>query len=310
MNERPVLLTGSNGQLGFELQRALALLGPVVALDRHACDLADPDALRRQIAEHRPAIIVNAAAYTAVDRAETEPEQAEAINAQAPGVLGEAAAAVDALVVHYSTDYVFDGLAASAYRESDAPRPVNVYGRSKRAGEKALQESGAKHLIFRTSWVVGAHGNNFAKTMLRLAMERETLKVVADQYGAPTSAAFLADVTAFVLGQYMRMKEPEHFPFGLYHLTAAGATSWHGYAAYVLTAARQAGYPLKLAADGLFAISSRDYPLPAARPANSRLDCSLAQQTFGFYLPPWQQGVAHVLEQIFQNGVRSPLEIR
>jgi dTDP-4-dehydrorhamnose reductase len=303
MKPPTILLTGCKGQLGFELQRALALLGPVLALDRQACDLSDPENLRRLVFRHRPAVIVNAAAYTAVDRAETETEQAEIINAQAPGALGESAAAIGALVVHYSTDYVFDGLAAGAYRECDAPHPVNVYGHSKLAGEQALQNSGAKSLIFRTSWVVGAHGNNFAKTMLRLAKERASLKVVADQYGAPTSAALLADATALILGQYLQASEAERFPFGLYHLTAAGATSWYEYAAYVLAAARQRGLPLKLAGNGLKAISSREYPLPAARPANSRLDCALVQDTFGLYLPPWQQGVEHVLTRIFQDVV-------
>ncbi|MDR1889850.1 MAG: dTDP-4-dehydrorhamnose reductase [Zoogloeaceae bacterium] len=295
----PVLLLGCNGQLGFELRRALAPLWPVVALDHHACDLADPVALRCRmdalLAEHRPAIIVNAAAYTAVDRAETEPERAHAINALAPGVLGEAAARSGALVVHYSTDYVFDGQLARAYKESDAPNPLNVYGNSKLAGERALRASGAKHLIFRTSWVFGAHGDNFAKTMLWLAAERESLNVVSDQYGAPTPAALLADVSAQILARYRRA---ENFPFGLYHLTATGETNWHDYAACVIAIARRAGYPLRLAADGLKAIPASDYPRTAARPANSRLDCGLIQRTFGLQLPPWEEGVERVLRQI------------
>ncbi|MDR3054910.1 MAG: dTDP-4-dehydrorhamnose reductase [Zoogloeaceae bacterium] len=293
----PILLLGCNGQLGFELQRALAPLGQVIALDHHACDLSDPAALRRQITEHRPGIIVNAAAYTAVDRAESEPEMANAVNALAPGVLGEAAARAGALIVHYSTDYVFDGQSAEPYQESDAPNPLNVYGQSKLAGEQALRASGAKHLIFRTSWVFGAHGNNFVKTMLRLATERETLNVVADQYGAPTSAALLAEVTAQILTQY---RPAEQFPFGLYHLTASGATNWHAYAARVIAAARGAGRPLKLAADGLNAIPASAYPLPAARPANSRLDCSLLQRAFGLQLPSWQAGVDRVLQEILR----------
>ncbi|GHT96940.1 NAD(P)-dependent oxidoreductase [Betaproteobacteria bacterium] len=296
----PILLTGCNGQLGFELQTALTALGlPILALNHQTCDLSDHAALRRLLAEHRPSIIVNAAAYTAVDRAETEPELANAVNALAPGILGEAAAAIGALVVHYSTDYVFDGQSAEPYRESDAPNPLNVYGHSKLAGERALQASGAKHLIFRTSWVFGAHGNNFAKTMLRLAAERETLNVVADQYGAPTSAALLAEVTAQILREYL---SSETFPFGLYHLTASGATNWHAYAAHVIAAARDfygnARPSLKLAADGLNAITASAYPLPAARPANSRLDCSLLQRRFGLRLPPWQEGVDRVLQQI------------
>ena len=295
----PILLTGCNGQLGFELQTALAALGlPVLAFNHQGCDLADPDALRRLVAEHRPAIIVNAAAYTAVDRAETAPELARAVNALAPGVLGEAAAAIDALVVHYSTDYVFDGQLADAYKESDAPNPLNVYGKSKLAGERALQASGAKHLIFRTSWVFGAQGNNFAKTMLRLAAERETLNVVADQYGAPTSTALLAEVSARILTRYLNA---ENIPFGLYHLTASGATNWHAYAARVIAAARRAQRPLKLANDGLKAIPASDYPLPAARPTNSRLDCGLLQRTFGLQLPSWQEGVDKALQQILQT---------
>jgi dTDP-4-dehydrorhamnose reductase len=297
----PILLLGCKGQLGFELQRALSSLGPLVALDRRGCDLADSAVLRRRIeeliAQHRPDILVNAAAYTAVDRAESEPEPAEAINARAPGVLGEVAVRHGMLVVHYSTDYVFDGQNAAPYRESDAPNPLNVYGKSKLAGERALQASGAKHLIFRTSWVFSAHGDNFIKTMLRLAAEREKLNVVADQYGAPTSAALLAEVCAQILAQY---RKTENIPLGLYHLTASGVTNWRDYAAYVIAAARRAGYPQKLEADEINAIPASAYPCPAARPANSRLDCSLIQRAFGLALPPWQAGVEPVLRQILQ----------
>jgi dTDP-4-dehydrorhamnose reductase len=302
MVERAILLTGCNGQVGFELQRALAPLGRIVALDRRACDLADPDRLRRRLDElfaaHRPAVIVNAAAYTAVDRAETEPELANAVNALAPGVLGEAAARAGALVVHYSTDYVFDGAASGAYREEDAPNPLNVYGRSKLAGERALAASGARRLIFRTSWVVGAHGANFAKTILRLAAERTRLDVVADQYGAPTSAALIAEVTLLALRR--RAKAPEGFPLGLYHLTAAGETNWHDYAAFILAEAQKAGIALKLTAAGLTPIPARDYPLAAARPANSRLDSSRLQRALDLRLPPWQQGVRQTLRRIFE----------
>ncbi len=294
---RTILLTGVTGQVGFELQRALAPLGPVLALDRQSCDLSNGAALQQKVRELRPAIIVNPAAYTAVDKAESEPELAMAINGVAPGLLGEAAAEVGALVVHYSTDYVFDGSGTRPYRESDAPNPLSVYGRSKLAGEQALQASGARHLILRTSWVYGAFGGNFAKTMLRLAAEREQLKVVADQFGAPTSAALIADVTAQMLGQYLR-GAPADFPGGLYHLAAGGETNWHEYAATVIAAARAAGRPLKLAADGLLPIPSRDYPTPAPRPANSRLDTRHLRGTFGLELPDWRQGLAHVLQQI------------
>ena len=291
------LLTGKNGQVGFELQRALAPLGEVVAVDRSACDLADPDAIRALIAGLRPDVIVNPAAYTAVDRAESDETAAHAINAIAPGVIGEAARAIGAVVVHYSTDYVFDGTGEGAYRESDTPNPQSVYGRTKLAGEQALQASGADHLIFRTSWVFGAHGGNFAKTMLRLAGERDVLKVVADQYGAPTPAALLADATAQVLGRLQR--EGRHgFPFGLYHLVADGVTTWHAYAQAVVSAAAAAGKPLKIAAADIEAIPTSAYPVPAPRPANSRLNTDQFRQAFGLRLPPWEEGLAHVLQQL------------
>lgn len=291
------LLTGKNGQVGFELQRALAPLGEVVAVDRSACDLADPDAIRALIAGLRPDVIVNPAAYTAVDRAESDETAARAINAIAPGVIGEAARAIGAVVVHYSTDYVFDGTGEGAYRESDTPNPQSVYGRTKLAGEQALQASGADHLIFRTSWVFGAHGGNFAKTMLRLASERDVLKVVADQYGAPTPAALLADATAQVLGRLQR--EGRHgFPFGLYHLVADGVTTWHAYAQAVVSAAAAAGKPLKIAVADIEAIPTSAYPVPAPRPANSRLNTDQFRQAFGLRLPPWEEGLAHVLQQL------------
>ncbi|MDD2662450.1 MAG: dTDP-4-dehydrorhamnose reductase [Dechloromonas sp.] len=291
------LLTGKNGQVGFELQRALAPLGEVVAVDRSACDLADPDAIRALIAGLRPDVIVNPAAYTAVDRAESDETAAHAINATAPGVIGEAARAIGAVVVHYSTDYVFDGSGEGAYRESDTPNPQSVYGRTKLAGEQALQASGADHLIFRTSWVFGAHGGNFAKTMLRLAGERDVLKVVADQYGAPTPAALLADATAQVLGRLQR-EGKRGFPFGLYHLVADGVTTWHAYAQAVVSAAAAAGKPLKIAAADIEAIPTSAYPVPAPRPANSRLNTDQFRQAFGLRLPPWEEGLVHVLQQL------------
>ena len=292
-----ILLTGKNGQVGFELQRALAPLGEVVAVDQHECDLSNPDAIRQLVAKVAPQVIINPAAYTAVDKAESEQQLAQAINGTAPGVFGEEAARLGALVIHYSTDYVFDGCASGAYLESDTPNPQSVYGKTKLAGEKALQASGADHLIFRTSWVFGAHGANFAKTMLRLAAEREGLKIVADQFGAPTSAALLADVTAQVLGQYKRQGRTG-FPFGLYHLVAGGCTTWHEYARTVVRAALAAGKPLKLTADDIVPITTADYPLPAPRPANSRLDTQRLRETFGLELPAWQSGLGHVLQQI------------
>ncbi len=292
-----ILLLGKNGQVGFELQRALAPLGEVCAVDQPEYDLAETSAIRELVRSFRPDLIVNPAAYTAVDKAESNQDMAHALNAVAPGVLGEEAAKLGAWVVHYSTDYVFDGIKTGAYTEDDPTNPQNVYGRTKRAGEIALQQSGARHLIFRTSWVVGAHGSNFAKTILRLAAERDNLTVVADQHGAPTSAALLADVTAQLVRQQQR-ERGKHFPFGLYHLVAGGETSWCDYAKFVLSEALAAGQPVKLLPDSIRAITSSEYPTPAKRPANSRLDTSKLRSTFGLELPDWKIGVRHVLQQI------------
>lgn len=296
-----ILLLGKNGQVGFELQRALAPLGEVYAVDYTECDLADASALCELVRSVKPDLIVNSAAYTAVDKAESEPELAHAVNAVAPGVLGEEAAKRGAWVVHYSTDYVFDGIKPGAYTEDDVTNPLSVYGKTKRDGEVALQESGVRHLLFRTSWVVGAHGSNFAKTILRLALERESLSIVADQYGAPTSAALLADVTAQLIQQRQREGD-ERFPFGLYHLAASGETNWYQYARFVLSEARTAGRPLKLMPDAIRAIPSSEYPTAAKRPANSRLDTGKLRKTFDLELPHWQSGVQHALHQILAEG--------
>jgi dTDP-4-dehydrorhamnose reductase len=296
-----ILLTGKHGQVGFELQRALDPLGEIYAVGYAECDLADASALSALVRSVEPDLIVNSAAYTAVDKAESEPELAHAINAVAPGVLGEEAAKQNAWVVHYSTDYVFDGTKLGAYTEDDLTNPQNVYGRTKRDGEIALQASGARHLIFRTSWVVGAHGSNFAKTILRLALERESLNVVADQYGAPTSAALLADVTALVVRQRQREGD-ERFPFGSYHLVAGGETTWYEYARFVVSEALAAGRPLKLTPDAIRAIPSSEYPTAAKRPTNSRLDTDKLRKNFGFELPDWQCGVRHILQQILVDG--------
>jgi dTDP-4-dehydrorhamnose reductase len=300
MKGRAVLLLGCDGQVGFELCRLLNEAGgwDVTALDRADCDFSAPDfraILTDWVEKTCPSVIVNAAAYTAVDRAETQPELAFAVNGTAPGILGEVAAARDILVIHYSTDYVFDGTNPQPYREDDLTNPLNVYGQSKLAGEVALRESGARHLVFRTSWVFGAHGENFLKTMLRLASERETLSVVADQMGAPTSAAWLAEVTAQVLIRYGQ-GSPDDFPNGLFHLTAAGATSWHGYADYLLRLARERGMEFRLAEGGLRAIPGSAYPTPAARPVNSCLDCSRVTAAFGITRQSWEEGVREVLE--------------
>jgi dTDP-4-dehydrorhamnose reductase len=295
-----ILLTGKDGQLGFELVRALAPLGEVVAAGRAECDLLDAGALRALVRSHAPNVIVNAAAYTAVDRAEAEPEAAFAINARAPAVMGEEAARLGALVVHYSTDYVFDGGGQQAYMEGDKPDPQSVYGSSKLAGERALAEACARHLILRTSWVLGSHGGNFAKTMLRLASERERLTVVDDQVGAPTSAALLADLTAHLVRQHAR-EGGKGFPYGIYHVAAAGETSWYEYARFVLDAASAAGMPLRAGPADVLPVKSAAYPAAAKRPANSRLDTRLFRCTFGLRLPPWQEGVRHVLQQILRS---------
>jgi dTDP-4-dehydrorhamnose reductase len=296
-----ILLTGKQGQVGFELQRALAPLGEVYAVDYAECDLADTSAIRALVRSCKPDLIVNPAAYTAVDKAESEPDLAHAINAAAPGVFGEEAATRGAWVIHYSTDYVFDGGKSGAYTEDDATNPQSVYGRTKREGEIALQRSGARHLIFRTSWVVGAHGGNFARTILRLARERECLNVVADQYGAPTSAALLADVTAQLVRQAQR-EGTDTFPFGLYHLVAGGETTWCDYARLVVSEARAAGKPLRLSPDAISPVPSSEYPMPAKRPANSRLDTGKLRSTFGLELPDWQCGVRRILQQILRES--------
>lgn len=289
-----ILVTGTGGQVGFELLRSLSPLGEVVAADRQRCDLTDPGAVERLIREVAPTIIVNPAAYTAVDKAESEPALAMAVNAEAPAVLAREARASGALLVHYSTDYVFNGSKAGAYLEDDPPDPRSSYGRSKLAGENAIRESGCAHLIFRTSWVFGAHGANFAKTMLRLGGEREVLKIVADQYGAPTSAALIADLTALAL--YRRMQTSGSALDGTYHLVASGVTSWHAYACYLLELAKSRGWPL--AVKEILPIPTQDYPLPAPRPANSHLDTARFQKTFGLQLPDWRLHVSRLLEEL------------
>ena len=281
-----ILLTGCVGQLGRELKRSLACLGELVACDRAQLDLADPEALRDAVRAIAPTAIVNAAAYTAVDKAEAEPGVAEAINAAAPGILAAEARRLGALLIHYSTDYVFDGAKSAPYTEDDIPAPLSVYGRSKRAGELAITASGARHLVFRTSWVYGLHGANFMKTMLRLGSERDELRVVGDQIGAPTWTRHLADTTALILAR-------RDVPSGLYHLAAAGATSWHGYAEAIFLEAKRAGLLEK--SPVVHRITSADYPLPAARPANSRLDCSRFQDDFGLVLPDWRTGLIDCL---------------
>lgn len=294
-----LMLLGKNGQVGWELQRSLAPLGAVTACDFDSAgalkaDFSHPDSLRPLIRSLRPDVIVNAAAHTAVDKAESEPELARAINATAPGVVAREAAALGALLVHYGTDYVFDGSGSTA-REEDAPmHPLSTYGRTKLEGEEAIRASGCRHLILRTSWVYAARGGNFARTMLRLAAERDALNVIADQIGAPTGADLLADVTAHAV---RRVGEQPALA-GTYHCVAAGETSWHGYARFVIEWARAAGLPVKVAPDAVQAIATAAYPTAAARPLNSRLSTAKFERAFGLTLPHWQAGVERMLAEI------------
>jgi dTDP-4-dehydrorhamnose reductase len=290
-----ILLFGCNGQVGWELQRSLAPLGVLTALERSEANLAEPESLRAVIRNIRPQVIVNAAAYTAVDKAESESELARRINCTAPAVMAEEAASMGAWFVHYSTDYVFDGRKKDGgYTEADVTNPLNVYGQTKLEGESAIQAACGNTLIFRTSWIYAARGNNFAKTMLRLAKERDQLTVVADQWGAPTSAELIADVTAHTLRQVIAKPALK----GLYHLTAGGEVSWHGYACYVLKQAMKLGQQLKIKPSGVAACATADYPLPAPRPANSRLDTTQLQTAFGFYLPDWKVHLDRMLKEI------------
>lgn len=297
-----ILLLGKDGQVGWELQRALAPLGELVACGRLEANLEDLAGLRALVRRVAPEVLVNAAAYTAVDRAETDAGRAQRINAEAPGVLAEEMARCGGWLVHYSTDYVFDGGKAGWYEEGDATAPLGVYGLTKRDGELAVQLAGGRHLIFRTSWVYGAHGANFARTMLRLAAEREELRVVADQYGAPTGAELLADVTALCLARLAHDAALAARAGGLYHLVAAGETSWHGFARNVIAEARARGAPLKVADDAVHAIATADYPTPARRPANSRLATAKLQRTFGLCMPAWEAGVRRVVAELIAKG--------
>ena len=294
-----ILLLGKHGQVGWELQRSLAPLGQLIALDRHGAnglcgDLGDLPGIAATVRAVQPQVIVNAAAYTAVDKAESERDLAQRLNAEAPAVLAREAAACGALLLHYSTDYVFDGSGDQPWREDDATGPLSVYGATKRQGEQAIVGSGCAHLILRTSWVYAARGGNFAKTMLRLAQERERLTVIDDQWGAPTGAELIADVSAHAIVQTRQQPGKA----GIYHLAAAGHTTWFAYAKHVLAQARQAQPAIKIKASEVAPITTADYPTPARRPLNSRLDTRKLESTFGLTLPPWQHGVDRMLTEI------------
>ena len=292
-----ILLLGKNGQVGWELQRSLAPLGDLIALDRHSepCgDLSQPQRLAETVRALRPDVIVNAAAHTAVDKAESEVELTRTLNATAPAALAQAAAETGAWLVHYSTDYVFDGSGTRAWQEGDATGPLGVYGQTKLEGEQAIAASGCRHLIFRTSWVYAARGGNFAKTMLRLAQERERLTVIDDQHGAPTGADLIADVTAHAIRTAMQQPQVS----GLYHLVAGGETSWHGYASHAIAQARALRPDLPWKVGEIASVPTSAFPTPARRPLNSRLNTQKLQQTFGLNLPHWQMGVDRLLTEI------------
>jgi dTDP-4-dehydrorhamnose reductase len=297
------LLLGKNGQVGWELQRALAPLGTVIAADRTQADLANPESLRAFVASIAPDCIVNAAAYTGVDQAESDIELANTINAESVKVLGEETLRLNAWLIHYSTDYVFDGNKKTPYLESDAVNPLSVYGQSKLQGEQYIQASGCKYLIFRTSWVFSAHGSNFVKSMLRLAKQRESLNIVADQFGAPTSAELIADVTALCFNQIMIKNEGfSKDKKGIYHLVSGGEASWHTFAQFIISQALDMGADLKTMPSNIFPISTAEYPVPATRPKNSRLSTDKLQQTFSLHLPQWQSYVDRMLTEIIRSN--------
>ena len=299
-----VLLLGKNGQLGWELQRSLAPLGELVALDRQGApglcgDLGEPDGLAATVRALRPDVILNAAAYTAVDRAESEPDLARRINAHAPAVLAREAAACGALLLHYSTDYVFHGHGQRPWAEDDPTGPLNVYGQTKLAGEQAIVQAGCRHLILRTSWVYASRGGNFARTMLRLARQQPRLTVIDDQWGAPTGAELIADVSAHAIAQLRARPDKA----GIYHLAAAGETNWFSYAKHVIARAQSTQSAIEYVVKDILPIPSSAYPVAATRPHNSRLDTRKLRTAFDLHLPPWQAGVDRMLAEILGHSL-------
>jgi len=303
-----LLLLGGSGQVGFELKRSLGPLARVVAPDRQTLDLNDTDAVRKFVRALRPKAVVNAAAYTAVDKAESEPEASNLLNHLLPRCLAEEVDRQQSILIHYSTDYVFDGSSLTPYTETHSVDPINEYGRSKAAGEQAVQVATNRFVILRTSWVIGAYGHNFLRTILKLATNRNELRVVGDQIGAPTTAHFIADITAHIWRSFWIQNHPlisgqptdqsqgdAQFPFGLYHLTSSGYTNWHELACYIVDRARQMGMKQSLEAEKILRISSEEYPTMAKRPANSRLNTQKLQKAFGLQMPAWESEVDHLL---------------
>jgi dTDP-4-dehydrorhamnose reductase len=293
-----IVVLGSQGQVGYELARSLLPLGTVTALNRSQADLANADSLREVIRSLQPDLIVNAAAYTAVDKAESDLAAAMAINSIAAGILAEEATRAGALLIHYSTDYVFDGNSEHPYTEADVAQPQSVYGHSKHAGEQAIAAAGCDYLILRTSWVYGVRGHNFLRTMLRLAAERTELRVVADQVGAPTWARWIAEATAQIALQAQQRRAVKKFASGIYHLTSAGSTSWHGFASEIMAGYRKLYPEVPLAVQSIEAISTAQYPTPAKRPANSRLDCSRIAADYGIASPDWREALYLFLQDM------------
>lgn len=297
---KTILLFGKNGQIGSALQRTLGKRGTVIAHDRTTCDLSDFDQLRSVINSVKPGIIVNAAAYTGVDRAESDEAVCSRVNSLAPGVMAEAAGELDAIFVHYSTDYVFNGEKVSAYLEEDRPEPLNAYGRSKLGGDRTVLASGGRSIILRVGWIYSAAGQNFANTILRLARKQDRIAVVADQFGAPTSACFIADMTAELLDRVIEADEPSRF--GVFHLAAAGRVSWHGYATELLREARRLNFRLQAGPDEIVPVSSDEYAAVAPRPKNCVLDTGKIQRTFSVRMPEWQVGVQQLVRELSRGS--------
>ena len=297
-----LLLLGSNGQVGWELQRSMVMLGELKICDRNTVDLLDLDGLRKLIRDYKPDVIVNAAAYTDVDKAESDEENAFQVNSKAVDLLAQEAKILDAWLVHYSTDYVFDGEKITPYTEKDKTNPISVYGKTKLQGEEAIKKSKCKYLIFRTSWLYGIHGNNFFKTIIKLAKERDELRIVSNQIGAPTSAELVADVTSLCLYRIAQNSLSSKEISGIYHLTATGKASWYDFAKYAITEANKFGSVFLTNPENIIAIKASEYVLPAKRPANSLLDTQKLCKTFNLQLPAWQIHVDRVIKELYLRG--------